>query len=409
LSDGKGGSLRILFIHEVSYQKKPVYEIHEFPELLSLMGHEISFFEFDEGRKFWNKSTRAKEKSIQGRVLSEAKLKLFRPFQLGIPGIDRILVVFSSLFSLSKLIKEDNFDVIVLYAVPTFGSQAVFLAKRRGVPLLFRALDVTHKIRPSMFSPLIKQVERFVYRESEVLSANNSAMEKYTVELSKRKSPTVVHLPPLDLKHFENPVRDIGLRQSLGIHPHEKVIVYMGSFFYFSGLVEVLKEFAKISSVDDNVKLLLLGGGDQFDELLNLSRNLDLTEKVIFTGFISYQELPKYLSLADVAINPLKPVLVSNAAFPHKVLQYLAVGLPVVSTKLDGLVSFFAGSKEVTWGSSPESVFSIAHNNLLETSSLPSPRKTRLAEPLLQQFLPSRAAGAFEKTLLELVGKGKSR
>src|SRR4030095_9088455 len=40
--------LRILFIHEVSYIKKVVYEYQLFPELLALRGHTVSVVDFDE-------------------------------------------------------------------------------------------------------------------------------------------------------------------------------------------------------------------------------------------------------------------------------------------------------------------------------------------------------------------------
>ena len=40
--------MRILFIHEVSWRDKVIYEIHDIPELLSLAGHEVTFIDFPE-------------------------------------------------------------------------------------------------------------------------------------------------------------------------------------------------------------------------------------------------------------------------------------------------------------------------------------------------------------------------
>jgi glycosyltransferase involved in cell wall biosynthesis len=40
---------------------------------------------------------------------------------------------------------------------------------------------------------------------------------------------------------------------------------------------------------------------------------------------------------------------VAGVAFPHKVLQYMAVGIPVVSTKLDGLHTAFSDTSGITW------------------------------------------------------------
>ena len=81
---------------------------------------------------------------------------------------------------------------------------------------------------------------------------------------------------------------------------------------------------------------------------------LKLEQSVIFTGFIPYAKLSGYLGLTTVAINPMIPGKVSHTAFPHKVIQYMASGLPVVTTKLDGLYKTFGETSGVTWSAGPE-------------------------------------------------------
>ena len=348
--------MKILFVHEVSYRKKVIYEMHEFPELLSLRGHEVTFLEFDEGKKVWQANQGPKREMISGRVHSQAKVDLVSPFQLGIPGLDRLLATLTVLPTLNSLLKRGNFDAVVLYAVPTYGLQTLWLAKKYKVPVVFRALDVSHKIRSSFLAPVIKWVEQLVYKKTDLLSANNPAMARYCTELSQRTSQTVVHFPPLDLSHFQNSSRDLALRSALGIAEGDRVIVYMGSFFYFSGLAHALDEFAEVSKSSPNIKLLLIGGGEQDSELRQKVAALGLDEKVVFTGFISYNELPRYLKIADVAVNTLEQTLVANVAFPNKVLQYMAAGLPVVSTRLDGLEQTFGERAGITWAVDSKSV-----------------------------------------------------
>jgi glycosyltransferase involved in cell wall biosynthesis len=134
----------------------------------------------------------------------------------------------------------------------------------------------------------------------------------------------------------------------------------MGSFFYFSGLSDALIEFAKVSKLSPNLKFLLIGGGEQDSDLKQKVHRLGISEKVVFTGFVSYQELPRYLKIADVAVNTLEPTLVANVAFPNKVLQYMAVGLPVVSTKLDGLDQTFGDRAGITWANDSKAVIRAA-------------------------------------------------
>lgn len=339
-------------IHEVDYLEKVIYEIHEFPEMLARAGHDVTFFQFQEGADR-SKRNRFRNREISGQVYPESRIQLVGPHQFGIPSIDRLWATLSCIPALLSLFHKGKFDVVLNYAVPTYGLQVLALAKLFKVPVVHRSLDVSHELRGVLRTPILL-VEKILYKLVDYISANNPAMKKYCDGLSGRLKPTLVNFPPLDLKHFSPGERDQKLCTELGIRPADKVITYMGSFFYFSGLPEVIRAFATQVGRDASTKLLLIGGGEQEKELLALVSELKLNDRVIFTGFVPYVELPTYLRVSDVAINPLKISMVASVAFPHKVLQYLATGLPVVSSRLDGLVDVLANSQAIRWVESPE-------------------------------------------------------
>jgi glycosyltransferase involved in cell wall biosynthesis len=331
-----------LFLHEVNYLSKPIFEMHEFPEHLAALGHEVGFVHFPEGLTRAELADTPFKQAIAGRVLDDVSLTLFTPKTLSGGLAGRLLTVLTSGKQFRNVLQDFRPDVVVSFAVPTSGWQALSVSKKSGTPFAFRALDVSHKIRKSIFSPIIALAERFIYRNADWVSANNPAMLEYVLEKGGEEQKVGVHFPPLDLGHFTTDREGAAfLRLQLGIPTEAKVILYMGSFFYFSGLPEVIRSFAKEAAHDDY--LVLIGAGEQARELEGIAKDLGIQDKVLFTGLVSFADLPRYLAIADVAINPLKPSLVSSTALPNKVLQYMAAGLPVVSTRLRGL--------ELTFGS----------------------------------------------------------
>ena len=47
--------MRVLFVHEVSFLDKPIFEMHEFPEYLASRGHEVHFVDFLENGHLFSK------------------------------------------------------------------------------------------------------------------------------------------------------------------------------------------------------------------------------------------------------------------------------------------------------------------------------------------------------------------
>lgn len=340
--------MKILFIHEVSYQTKFVFEMHEFPELLAIRGLKVSFLEFPEDDSSWQFKKRLSSQKISGRAHAEVSINLITPSSFGKGIFGRLFGVFSSIPALKKELTLNRPDVIVLLAVPTTGWQTVRIANKLNIPVVFRALDVSHLLRPTVFSGLIKIAEKYIYKNATVLSANNPALTKYCVELSGRVGPSLVNLPPLDLSHFKGKLHKSILKK-YGIPLEARVLMYMGTFFRFSGLEQALRDFAVQLKKHDDLYFVLVGQGEIEEQLRDLAIKLGISDHVIFTGRIDYLQLGEILRAADIALNPFDSEFLTNVALPHKVLQYMATGVPVVSTNLEGLKGVVGESSGVTW------------------------------------------------------------
>ena len=393
--------MKILFLHEVNYLTKPIFEMHEFPEYLAALGHEVGFVQFPEGLSRAELTNTPLKQAIAGRVLTDARLTLYTPEASsgGLRG--RLMTALDFKGQFRKILQEFKPDVVLSFAVPTSGWQALSVAKKSGVPFVFRSLDVSHKIRRSIFSPLVAMAERFIYRNADWVSANNPAMLEYCIKMGASEERSSVELPPLDLSHFDTGLLESdALRKRYKIPMGSQVTLYMGSFFYFSGLPELIQSFIDTRKVDEY--LVLVGGGEQEKQLRKQVAALSMEDFVKFTGFVSFEELPGHLRMANVAVNPMHVSTVSNAAFPNKVIQYMAAGLPVVSTRLDGLVQTFGHDSQLRYIDKSSEVYP-AVQALFSWKSLAVISKANQAA-VEAKFSSATAVRAMEARLEFLIG-----
>ncbi len=345
--------MRILFVHEVNYRRKVVYEIHDFPELLSLRGHDVTFIDFPEGedpgglRRLLD--LRTVVHSDQARAHPGAQVHLRTPGRVLRPPLDRLLASITHVPAIRRVLRHQNVDVVVLYGVPTNGWQTVLLARRYGVPVVFRAIDISHELRATVYRRLIHRAETFICRRADAVSTNNVALRDYVIAAGADPGRVTVEYPGLDLERFRPGPRDPELARRFGIDASDRVVLFMGTLFRFAGLGWFLDGFADVLRRDRSIKVLLVGGGEAEAELRAQVDRLGISSQVIFTGFIDYEWLRDHVVLGDVAINPFDEELVTNCALPGKILQYAGCGLPTVCTRLEGMQGVIPEGEGVTY------------------------------------------------------------
>lgn len=84
-----------------------------------------------------------------------------------------------------------------------------------------------------------------------------------------------------------------------------------------------------------SLKLLVLGAGPEEGKLKNLAKELEVADRVEFLGNIANEELPKYLAQADIFVRPSR-----SEGLGSSFLEAMAMGLPVIGTKVGGIPDF---------------------------------------------------------------------
>jgi glycosyltransferase involved in cell wall biosynthesis len=79
---------------------------------------------------------------------------------------------------------------------------------------------------------------------------------------------------------------------------------------------------------------VLIGAGDSLEELRSLAVKLGLQDRVFFTGYIPDADMLRYLSSVDICLDPNPSSPLNDVSTWIKVVEYMAMGKPVVSFDL---------------------------------------------------------------------------
>ncbi|NQV97077.1 MAG: hypothetical protein HQ486_04720, partial [Acidimicrobiaceae bacterium] len=103
----------------MNWRTKVIYEIHDYPELLSLAGHEVVFIDFPEGNKpsglarFLDLRTQVSRNQSRAHLGSSVEIRT--PGRAFPPPLDRLFASITFVPLIYGALKKENFDAVVLY------------------------------------------------------------------------------------------------------------------------------------------------------------------------------------------------------------------------------------------------------------------------------------------------------
>jgi glycosyltransferase involved in cell wall biosynthesis len=180
-------------------------------------------------------------------------------------------------------------------------------------------------------------LEKQTYRFSDVVMATNESYRNLALSRGGiapedvfvvRNGPDLVTfqpVPPLsDLKH--------GKRYLVG---------YVGNMSHQEGLDILLDVAIAIKNLGRrDIHFTCVGGGPGLPGLRKMMRDKNLEDMVTFTGRVPFKQLLETLSTADVCVNPDKPCEMNDLSTMIKIMEYMALGKPIVQFDLkEGRVS----------------------------------------------------------------------
>ncbi|MFO8010568.1 MAG: glycosyltransferase [Dehalococcoidia bacterium] len=352
--------MNILFVHEVDWLTKVVFEIHNLSEMLSARGHNVYAVDYPDT---WFRNGlfdfgTLKTQRFEGvsRAVEGGKIGLLRPGLIKLPLVSRPSALITHYSEIKKTILERDIEVIILYSAPTNGPQTVRLGRKFNIPVIFRSIDILSRlVRYPALRPLTRRIERRVYSGADMVLALTPDLARYVADLGAAPKKIRLLPPAVDTSIFRPGVDTSEVRRKWNLDEQERIVLFMGTFFEFSGLDCFVTRFPEVLSRIPDARLLLVGDGPQRPVLEKLIDRLNLGGKVTITGFQPYQSMPEYIGTAEICINPFLYTDVTRDIIPTKALQYLACGKPVLATPLPGMVALIPGEREgVVYAASPD-------------------------------------------------------
>ena len=356
--------MNILLVQESDWLSRNPHQQHHLMERLSIRGHAVRVIDYDID---WKKKKDGKitiprtEYQNVHKIIPDAHIHVIRPWSLRIPILDYIILMISHRSEIKRQIREFKPDIIVGFGVLNAWIASHY-AKQHSISFVYYWIDALDTLIPEKSLQIFgKFLERSTIKRSCKVIAINEKLRDYTISLGAALKNTEIIGAGIDLERFHPDIDGTKIRALYGIKPDEIVLFFMGWLYHFSGLKEVALELAFHRKEYDKIKLLIVGDGDAFDELVAIRETFDLTNQFILTGKKPYEEIPEYIAAANVCILPAYPdEPIMQDIVPIKLYEYLAMGKPVVTTRLPGIMKEFGEGNGVVYVKTPEMTINLS-------------------------------------------------
>lgn len=239
---------------------------------------------------------------------------------LRIPGIPIGIYDYrlSEIYPIStvKAIKKWKLDVIHSHTEFGVGIFARILAKKFKIPLVhtYHTLyeDYTHYITHNHFDKLSKKIVKDLTKVYCVKTAKETIVPTEKIyKLFKEKymiTKNVSVIPSgIDIERFfeENVEHDKveQIKEKYGITKDDFTIIFVGRLAQEKNIEFLLNAQQKlIEKRINNIKLLIVGDGPDKENYINITRKLNIFDKVIFTGKIEQDKIQYYYQCADAFV-----------------------------------------------------------------------------------------------------------
>ncbi len=283
---------------------------------------------------------------IQGRIRDEKNKFSY---------LYRLLKFFvNSAFFISKRHLHRRYDLIHVHSVPDFEVFATFIAKMTGARIILDIHDIVPEFYASKFKvskdsivfKALTMVEKTSIAFSDHVIIANHIWEKTLTARSVKKEKCMTML--------NYPDRSIFFKRPRTRKDHKFIVVYPGTINWHQGVDVAVRAFALIKDQAPEAEFNIYGDGPMRAEIQKLIVELGVQERVFLRGVLPSDQVASVMASADLGVVPKRNDFFGGDAFSTKILEFMALGVPVVvaATRIDryyfneSIVRFFEPENE---------------------------------------------------------------
>lgn len=204
----------------------------------------------------------------------------------------------------------------------------------RKVPLVFDSQgSLTRELltysffkEGSLLQRLFGSIERWISRMPEYTVGSNVSVSEFLVQemhLPVARVDTVIDGVHGDF--FDPKTVDPDLRKKLGLDPMKRIVLYTGALLKSKGIDYLWQAIPHVLKKNPDCFFVIVGY--PVEDSKALVESLGVGDQVLFVGQVDYFQLPSYLYLADLAVDPK---LDEAGEASGKIINYMGAALPIV-------------------------------------------------------------------------------
>ncbi len=279
---------------------------------------------------------------IQKRVFNEKKVKMAYLYRL-----IKFLIISSFFFTIKHL--KNSYNLVHIHSVPDFEVFAAWIVKFTRSKIILDIHDLVPEFylskfnvrKESFFYKLLIFLEKASIAFSDHVIISNHLWKKTLISRSvvENKCTAILNYPDTSI-FYVRPKKKINKKF---------IILYPGTINRHQGLDIAVEAFSIIKDKMPDAEFHIFGEGPEKINIGNLIKKFGLKDRVSLMSSLPLDSIVDVMANSDLGIVPKRSDSFGNEAFSTKILEFMALGVPVLvsDTKIDkfyyndDLVMFF--------------------------------------------------------------------